>query len=105
MTLSARGCMSSRRSSSRRATPRWTAASRGRTCRARPPSWPARARGAAPAVELVDLVEVDRGVLLGDAAREEGDAGHGAGHAALERAHGGRGDGGGVRLVLAVDAR
>jgi len=38
-----------RHSSSRRATPRWRAASRGRTCRRRPRRWPARARAAGPA--------------------------------------------------------
>merc|ERR1719424_367347 len=54
--------------------------------------------------ELVDLVEVDGRVLLGDTAREERDAGHAAGHAALQRADGGGRDGGRVRLVRAVDA-
>ena len=53
---------------------------------------------------LVDLVEVDGGVLLGDAAREEGHAGHGAGHAALERADRELRDLGRVALVGGVDA-
>merc|ERR1740138_2034930 len=43
-------------------------------------------REAALALELVDLVEVDGRVLRGDAAREEGDAGHGSRERAIERA-------------------
>mmetsp|Transcript_27017 Transcript_27017/g.61992 ORF Transcript_27017/g.61992 Transcript_27017/m.61992 type:complete len:441 (-) Transcript_27017:20-1342(-) len=64
-----------------------------------------REREGALAVELVDLVEVDGGILLRDAAREEGDAGHGGGQAAVEGLHGHLGDGLRVGLVLALDAR
>merc|ERR1740138_257091 len=57
------------------------------------------------AVELVDLVEVDRRVLLGDTAREEGDAGHRRRQAAVERAHGHLCNRRGVGLVRGVHAR
>mmetsp|Transcript_19656 Transcript_19656/g.57379 ORF Transcript_19656/g.57379 Transcript_19656/m.57379 type:complete len:407 (+) Transcript_19656:428-1648(+) len=43
-------------------------------------------------VELVHGVEGDGGILLGHAAGEEGDAGHGHGDHMLEHAHGGHGD-------------
>merc|ERR1719237_78716 len=57
------------------------------------------------AVELVDLIEVDARVLFRDAAREEGDARHGRWQAAVECLHSHLSDGGGVRLVRALNTR
>ena len=55
-------------------------------------------------VDAVDGVEEDAGVLLGEAATEEGDAGHGGRDGSLQGLDGQAGDVRGGRLLGAVDA-